>query len=325
MKSPFFSIIVPVYNVEKYLSQCINSVLNQSFQDYELILVEDGSPDHCAEICDEFAQNYSKIKVIHKENGGLSSARNAGLDMARGRYIIFLDSDDFWDYNEALMDIHANLFESDADLLLFPAKRFFEKNQKVTYILNMEVDRYKIFTDNTNSAINYLLENNIFRAAAWNKVVKRIIIEEYHMRFKEGVLSEDMDWCGDLLINCKKYDFYNNAFYCYRQQRTGSITSEKNEKLIQDKLYMIEKGYKQAIQLEKPQKEYLASYYAYEYSVTLGVSSGVKNKILLKKMKELHIILENNICKKVDVVRKLKKIVGYELTRKILVLFVKIK
>ena len=91
------SIVVPVYNVEQYLHQCIDSILHQTFQDFELILVDDGSPDDCPKICDEYAKNDSRIKVIHKTNGGLSSARNAGLQIARGEYISFIDSDDFLD------------------------------------------------------------------------------------------------------------------------------------------------------------------------------------------------------------------------------------
>lgn len=89
------SIIVPIYKVERYLKRCVDSILNQTFTDFELILVDDGSPDNCGRICDEYAEKDNRIYVIHKENGGLSDARNAGLDYATGQYIIFVDSDDF--------------------------------------------------------------------------------------------------------------------------------------------------------------------------------------------------------------------------------------
>lgn len=91
-----FSIIVPIYNVEKYLRCCVDSVLAENFADYEMILVDDGSPDGCGKICDEYAGKYPHIKVIHQENGGLSDARNAGIRAAKGDYLIFLDSDDYW-------------------------------------------------------------------------------------------------------------------------------------------------------------------------------------------------------------------------------------
>lgn len=321
-----FSIIVPIYKVEKYLEICIDSIIGQSFCNFELILVDDGSPDTCGEICDRYSSSDTRVKVVHKENGGLSSARNAGLDIATGKYVIFIDSDDFWDDASALEHIHINLTETDADVLVFPAKRYYESEDKYTYIITSDVDRTKIIDKDVNASIRYMIENNIYRAAAWNKVVKKSIIDSYSMRFKDGYLSEDMDWCGDLLLYAQRFDFYDNPFYAYRQQRNGSITAGKAEKLISDKLYMCEKGYRQALKLEDKEKtELLASYYAYEYSVLLGVSSGVKNKELLSKVKNLQILLNYDISRKVKKVKKLKKYIGYSLTRRALCFFVKIK
>lgn len=321
-----FSIIVPIYKVEKYLRSCVDSILSQSYSDFEIILVDDGSPDNCGKICEEYAEADSRIKVVHKENGGLSSARNAGLDVAVGDYVIFVDSDDYWDDNTALEHFHRNLAETHADLLVFPAKRYYEEENRFTYILNMSVDRNRVIDTNVNRSIEYLLENNIYRAAAWNKVIRRFIINDYQMRFKEGYLSEDMDWCGDLLIYCKRFDFYEKPLYVYRQQRSGSITSGKTEKLVADKIYMCKKGYNQAKQMEDTKKgSLLASYYAYEYSVTLGISRNVKNQKILNDMKELQNLLDYDLCNKVKQVNKLKKMIGYSLTRKALCFFVKVK
>ena len=100
-----FSIIVPVYKVEKYLERCINSILSQTYRNFELILVDDGSTDNCPRICDEYVKSNNRINVIHKKNGGLSSARNAGIDRSTGEYIIFVDSDDYWNSNHALQKI----------------------------------------------------------------------------------------------------------------------------------------------------------------------------------------------------------------------------
>lgn len=101
-----FSIIIPVYNVEPYLRRCVDSVLSQSFNDYEVILVDDGSPDRCGEICDEYARNNKSVKCIHRENGGISVARNTGLNAATGEYVIFIDSDDMWSDPDALKMIN---------------------------------------------------------------------------------------------------------------------------------------------------------------------------------------------------------------------------
>ena len=325
---PEFSVIVPVYKVESYLSTCVESILYQSYQEFELILVDDGSPDNCGQICDNYAGSDPRIRVVHKKNGGLSSARNAGLDIAVGKYVIFVDSDDYWDDNLALEHIHKNLAETNADLLVFHAKRFYEDHNKFTYILNMDVDRNRVIDTDSNSAIKYLLKNNIYRAAAWNKVVRKEIIDAHHMRFKEGYLSEDMDWCGDLLLYCERFDFYGNPLYVYRQQRSGSITSGKNKKLVSDKLFMCEKGYKQAITLrdqDKEKAELLAGYYAYEYSVLLGVSGGIKDRNLLARIRNIESLLEYDVCNKVQKVNQLKKIAGFSLTRMVLCFFVKIK
>lgn len=321
-----FSIIVPIYRVEKYLNKCVDSVLCQTFDDFEMILIDDGSPDKCGQICDNYESADSRIKVVHKNNGGLSSARNAGLDIATGKYVIFLDSDDYWDDNTALEHIHKNLAETDADLLVFPAKRFYEDRNRFTYILNIEVERNKIINRNAEQAITYMLQNNIYRAAAWNKVVRKSIIDTHNMRFKNDYLSEDMDWCGNLLIYCSRFDYYENPLYVYRQQRKGSITSGKTEKLVADKIYMCKKGYEQGIELTDSKKaKLLLSYYAYEYAVTIGVSFGVKNKSTLWEMRRLQNLLNYDLCHKVKQVNNMKKIVGYGLTRKALCLFVKIK
>lgn len=107
----FFSVIIPIYNVEDYLEQCVNSVLNQTYKDLEIILVNDGSKDKCPEMCDDFAKKDERILVLHKKNGGLSSARNFGMDHASGKYILFLDSDDYWSEKEALNKLHEELLK----------------------------------------------------------------------------------------------------------------------------------------------------------------------------------------------------------------------
>lgn len=320
-----FSVIVPVYKVEKYMRACVDSVLGQSFKNLELILVDDGSPDNCGRICDEMKRRDGRITVIHKKNGGLSSARNAGIAAAKGEYMIFLDSDDFWDDYRALANIHIRLTETEADLLIFPAKRYYEADNLYTDILSVKVDRGRVTDTDKKKAIYYLVEHNIYKAAAWNKAVRRQLIEEQGMRFREGYLSEDMDWCGDLLLYAKRFDFYEIPFYCYRQQREGSITKEKKEKLVADKLYMCKKGFEQAGRLDEEMKLLLASYYAYEYSVLLGVSAGVRDKKLLARLRELKGLLDYDVCNKVKKVNKLRRTVGYELTRKALCLFVRLK
>lgn len=323
---PEFSIIVPVYRVEKYLNKCVDSVLCQTFEDFELILVDDGSPDNCGKICDSYESADSRIKVVHKENGGLSSARNAGLDIATGKYIIFLDSDDFWKDNDALKNICSNLAVTKADVLIFLAQRYYEETGNTTDILNSKSNRNNVINCDKYSAISYMLQNNIYKAAAWNKVVKKTLIDNHNMRFKEGRLSEDMDWCGDLLVYSQSFDLYNKAFYQYRQQRVGSITRANNKKLIEDKLYMCEKGLSQSNAIKDINLSILvASYYAYEYTVLLGVSSEIKDTELIERMKKLKGIIRYDISRKVRKVKTLMNFFGFNMTRQILCLYVRVK
>ncbi len=120
--SPFLSIILPIYNVEKYLDRCMKSILKQSFKDYEIILVDDGSTDSSPILCDKYGKQLNKVKVLHKSNGGLSSARNAGLELAKGKYIFWLDSDDYIS-EEALSSIVKTLNKSEVDILKFNYRR----------------------------------------------------------------------------------------------------------------------------------------------------------------------------------------------------------
>lgn len=128
MSNPYFSVILPIYNVEKYLERCVESVLSQNFTDYEMILVDDGSSDFSPKICDEYEEKYNFIKVIHKKNGGLSSARNAGFEQATGKYILWFDSDD-WVEKNTLSLIYNATKESEVDIIKFNYIRHIDDNE----------------------------------------------------------------------------------------------------------------------------------------------------------------------------------------------------
>ena len=220
-----FSIIIPCYKVEQYLRQCINSVLVQTFEDYEIILVDDGSPDRCGEICDEYAEKDKRIKVIHKPNGGLSDARNAGLDMAQGEYVMFLDSDDWWDDNDALRKIDGNIRESGADIVIIGMKKYFSQDERYgDDLIPIKCDEDSS-TFSHEKVLQQYMCNNIFVACAWDKVVRRSLIEKDHQRFVKHQLSEDIEWCCKLLIKNPKIEVLEESIYVYRQQVATSITA----------------------------------------------------------------------------------------------------
>lgn len=235
-----FSIIIPIYNVEKYLRQCIDSVLAENFLDCEIILVNDGSPDGCGEICDEYANKYSHIKVIHKHNGGLSDARNAGIKEAKGDYLIFLDSDDYWiNINKNQKNYIGEGILSDLQLLT---------NDKIDLILHPSSDNIrripKEISFTNNDFINNfeaLVKSNYYVSNAWTKIVRREIIIKNNLFFPKGYIHEDLPYSLALARFVKTFAIYNNPFYQYRVL-DDSISHNIKYKNFNDILVHLNKG-----------------------------------------------------------------------------------
>ena len=234
------SVIVPVYNVEQYLKECIDSILAQSFEDYELILVDDGSPDHCGAICDAYASKDSRIRVIHKQNGGLSSARNAGLDIATGKYVCFIDSDDIVDHS--LLEAVIPYMEKGYDLTAFGLRGFYDDGSIVQYlprkndswILDSEEDRKKF--------IHSILIQGAIGWEAWSRVFCRKIIEDNNLRFADNrqIFAEDMYFSLCYCAHAKRIINLDSSLYHYRlrkdsimRQQTGRNNMGRIQKLAQ--------------------------------------------------------------------------------------------
>ena len=207
------SIIVPVYNVKSYLKKCVESIINQTYTNLQIILVDDGSTDGSQDICDEFAQRDSRIVVIHKENGGLSTARNVGRDRAKGVYIAFVDSDDWLEPNmyEALI---SQLEKHEADIV---ACSFYE----------CKGDGKKAVGDSKNIRVidteEIFINKNQLRFLVWNKVFRRSFVEE--MRFVPGQVYEDFHFCRQVFLKTKKLVYLDVPFYNYRISRPGNTNS----------------------------------------------------------------------------------------------------
>ncbi len=218
-----YSVIVPVYNVEKYLDRCINSIISQKYNDFELILVDDGSPDNCPEICDNWAKKDGRIKVIHKENGGLSSARNAGLDIAKGDYILFIDSDDYITdnfFNEVEKYTQKN------SLIVFTCIYRKISGDKKREIKNLD-NNYSMF-----EKTKYLISSRTVNTA-WSKIFDRELIEKYNMRFGEKfVPAEDFAFSVKYLLLCEKASVINTAIYIYDQRNLDSLSRGRKKNLI---------------------------------------------------------------------------------------------
>ena len=215
------SIIVPVYQVENYIRQCVDSILAQTFTDFELILVDDGSKDKSGQICDEYAGMDERVRVIHKENGGLSDARNRGLDQAVGNYFMFVDSDDY--IAPTMVEcLYKNTLKEDADIAACNFLYFFENDRKkdfATHIQSEVLTGTEIFYNRKNE------RNYGIWTVAWNKLYKRETFEK--VRFRFGKYHEDEFWANDIYQMDIKIVTIPECLYYYRQ-RDNSIMGKKS-------------------------------------------------------------------------------------------------
>lgn len=253
MDKPFISVIIPVFNVEQYLDQCIQSVINQSLKNIEIILVDDGSPDNCPQICNKYAQKDSRIKVIHKENQGLGLARNSGMEIATGEYITFLDSDDYIDSN-TYFSLYTHAFQENLDILYFCYERFFTTNAK-SPIGHNETNEVKIYRKQ-NEIKNFMLdmiasppsekEDRKIQMSACCAIYKKEIITTHKIKFHSEriYISEDLIFNVDILSKVSSVGFTPYTYYHYRsnpKSLTRTIRLDRIQKNEQFYRYMTQK------------------------------------------------------------------------------------
>ena len=226
MEKELISIIVPIYNVEKYLNKCVESILKQTYDNLEIILVDDGSLDNCGNICDEYAKKDSRIIVLHKTNGGLSDARNKGINIAKGKYIGFVDSDDYIDND--MFEILYNLCKNNnADISMISYKEI--ENE----IIINENSNYtnKVFKYNNIEAIKELLKDEKIKNYAWNKLYKKELFDGIEYPIK--MAYEDVGTTYKLFEKAKKIIWYDIPKYNYIRRGT-SIVSKNTYKNLKD-------------------------------------------------------------------------------------------
>ena len=231
----FLSIIVPIFNVEAYLKKCVESILACGLNDYELIFVNDGSQDSSYNICLEFKKNYDFIKVIDQENGGLSNARNAGLSIAVGEYVIFIDSDDYIiseSFYKTIIKLE-NIKKFDIDIIISDFFRVSQNNIIVSRINQIEESK-EIITD-IKYMESFLSSNGCFWNT-WRFIFNRRFLLENNFQFKDGFLCEDIDFAVKTLLNTKNIAFYHNPYYCYKIGRENSIMNVVSIKRVKDYL-----------------------------------------------------------------------------------------
>lgn len=211
--NPLISVIVPVYNVEKYLARCVDSIVNQTYKNLEIILVDDGSPDLCPQMCDDYAEKDSRIKVVHKKNGGLSDARNAGMAVATGKYISFIDSDDYVsdDFFECLLDV---MNKENSDIAECSVVKLYEDNRFDEFSDDLSVKTY-----DTQDAMSALIAENPFHQHVWNKLYKTELIKD--IPYAVGKLNEDEFWTYQVFGRANKVSKLNKTMYYYFQRNSS--------------------------------------------------------------------------------------------------------
>ena len=250
---PKISIIIPMYNVEKYLRRCLDSVLNQTFKEWQAICVDDGSPDNSGKIAEEYAGRDKRFVVVHKENGGLSDARNAGMPKATGEYIMFLDSDDF--IHPQTMEIAYNLAKKNkSDIVSFTYDRFYRPQLMVYYKLGFNTDnvvpfgikkRYNIdkiktktvddifeyATDNAHNAFNKNRHWLVKHCQVWKNMYRRDLISD--IEFIKGILFEDFPWWSRVMLRNPRVTIAPLPLYYYIPNFGGIVLSAKQLRIMQ--------------------------------------------------------------------------------------------
>lgn len=209
------SVLMPIYNVEKYLRECIESVLRQTYPNFELILVDDGSPDNCGKIIDEYAKQDNRVIAIHQENAGVDAARNNAINHATGKYIAFIDSDDAYEENylERLVEV---IEQDDCDMSICGFIPFGIDNPPKFKTISKRVV-------SGSTAIKLALGYNSVNGYVWNKLFKRSIVEKEYIRFEDGYWAcDDILFTGNYIYYCKKVSVIEDTLYRYRQVASGA-------------------------------------------------------------------------------------------------------
>lgn len=226
------SIITPVYKVEKYLSKCIDSILNQTFTDFELIIVDDGSPDSCGKIADEYKKKDSRIHVIHKKNGGAPSARNAGMKIAKGEYFYFPDSDD-WLEPEYLQDLYEYALKTDAQLVISGfIMEYFERGSEQSYSVSVQERNFHTQIEVRNNLHYYF--NNMMMAVPWNKLYSADYIRKKSLTFP-NLKWDDLHFNMEVIMDIERIAISSSDGYHFFRSRQGSETTTVFDGLLYQK------------------------------------------------------------------------------------------
>lgn len=318
-----FSIIIPVYNVEMYIEECLSSVLNQTFPDYEILLIDDGSTDLSGKICDRFASKYQCVRVIHQENKGQAQARNLGISFAKGEYLLFLDADDYWISDENL-DRLAKLIQISNvrwDIVAYDGLSAYYNNGKVFYS-DRHVNRVKKASPEGGYSAeeflkNQMKENTSFYWYSWGYAYSKKLFEDGTLRFPEERKFEDVYLMWRILLKAEKIAMIPAEFYVYRRNRQDSTTQKISQDALMDFLWVLDQNISEmeALPINEELKNLLLDNFSRNYFLccTLSVYLEKKErKEMFIKLKAKRKFLRYAKGNKYKFVQKGIQVIGFE-------------
>lgn len=326
----FFSIIIPMYNSQQYITQCLDSLLCQSMSDFEVVVVNDGSNDKSGDIVSSYVANDSRIRLITQANSGQSKARNRGLRESRGQYVIYLDSDDFVVKQDFLEKVKGMIDDTNAEVVMYKYVKYYDGE-------NSRFDKCHYSFSGTEGITSpeklmpLLAQADAYYASAWSKSVKRDLLINNNIFFDENLSCEDIDWGYRIIENVSVISCLNEEYIAYRQ-RQGSVTKSGSWKNFYDFLITVEK-YKERYESENvsinPELRLgmlgtLAKYYANLLMTYVRVNDA-KKKQMKPRLKKLASVLKYGKSKRPIVIRSIYKVFGLSVTLAVLELLNKIK
>lgn len=305
-----FSIVIPVYKAEEYLDQCVQSVVQQTYRELEVILVDDGSPDRCGVMCDDWAKKDDRILVIHQKNLGASSARNNGIHYASGDYLLFLDSDDWWENSTVLERIAKQLNRTPVDALTFNYRKSYGDVLQPSYFSE------KLSASQMPESLEQIMEKNVWVSGACNKAIARRLLIDNDLYFRVGITSEDIDWALRVAIKAESFAFSDVCVFVYRQRSESSSHSVSLAKMktLCDNIHICV----QLLEQTDPVKtEVLKSYVAYQYGTMIYNAANLprtKRQCLMSEIRQMRYLLAYSHNPKVRLIERCSRVLGISVT-----------
>ena len=305
---PLMTIIIPAFNVENYIKKCIDSLKEQSFQDYEVIIVDDGSTDNTLKVINKNIDD--RFKVISQKNSGAGYARNAGISLSKGKYIGFMDSDDFLYDKKCLEKLAKTMIEQDCDIITYKMVRYYDL--KNSFLEEDNITAKNTLFTNVSEYLELTIKNSRLSVSPCDKFIKSSILKKNKVFFENYAMLEDVDWSLSVFTYAKSIYVLNEPIYVYRKQRAGSTTSFYNFNKVKS-CYDIIKKWCDYCKGRKYGQLYL-NYISYQYIILLAaINKNNCRKELKVKLKKYSYLLHYSENFKVRLAEKIYKLFGYNM------------